>query len=81
MSALEWTPIRENDYPGDQQADLPGALYAQIGPDARRAPDGWSWSVIDFDADETIASGFAASEHEAKAAVENLAHNVEEFTL
>lgn len=60
-----WVRI-DRTYP-DQQADLPGGLWAQVGPES----DGsWSWVVFDFDADNAeVASGRADTEAAAKAAV------------
>lgn len=67
---LVWESQEHDDEPRDQQTDLPGGYWANIGPDGRRKPDGWSWTVLDFDDDNTtVASGFADTEAEAKAAV------------
>lgn len=70
MSTLNWTSMEHRDEQRDQQVDLLGPYWATVGPDARTWPDGWSWSVLDFDLDNTeAASGQVPTEDEAKAAV------------
>lgn len=74
MSDLTWVTQHHLDEPRDQQTDLAGPFWASVGPDARRDPDGWSWTVMDFDDDNAevaagFAAGFAVSGDEAKAAV------------
>lgn len=77
MKALDyhqWHSSSHDDEPRDQRRDLragDGAYWAEIGPDERQKPGGWSWTVIDFDAgNEDIASGFADDEASAKQAVD-----------
>jgi hypothetical protein len=56
------------DEPGDQERDLSGPYWAQIGPDH---PDGWSWTIIDFSqGDADIDGGHAVDEAAAKRAVD-----------
>jgi hypothetical protein len=67
----EWQSCNHEDEPRDQQRDLFGPYWAQVGPDTRQDPDGWSFSIIDFDLDnEDVHGGFTATEDEAKAAVQ-----------
>jgi hypothetical protein len=65
--SITWTPI--NDYPGDQQADLDGPFWAEIG--TGDGPTTWSWTILANDDQGTgeVAGGTVASEAEAKAAV------------
>jgi hypothetical protein len=58
----------------DQERDLriAGAYWASIGPDNRRKPDEWSWTILESDGngDSTeIEAGFADNEDAAKQAV------------
>lgn len=66
---MTWVSIG-TDEPRDQQRDLPGVLWAEIGPDSRK---GWTWVVLGIDNDDNqveVASGDAATEDEVKAAVQ-----------
>lgn len=69
MSAITWIPI--NDYPGDQQADLPHGFWAEIG--TGDGPTTWSWNIMANDNHGTVEvdGGTVASEADAKAAVES----------
>lgn len=70
--------VNEGDQ--DQYLDINGTTcgaWASIGPDARIRPDGWSWTILNFDEDNAgIASGHVATEGEAKAAVEAWASDI-----
>jgi hypothetical protein len=69
MTPHEWVSARTDD-PRDQQCDLIGVYWAELGPDPRQQPDGWSWTIMDFDQDNAeVAFGFSANEADAKAAV------------
>jgi hypothetical protein len=65
----QWQPMDHGEY-NDQQRDLFGPYWAEIGPDNRQQPDGWSWTVLYGSNGDAVADGFAASEAEAKAAVD-----------
>ena len=67
MTAHQWHSAG-TDEPGDQQRDLEGPYWAEVGPDGR---GGWSWEVFDFDQDNAgVAFGRTDTEQAAKAAVE-----------
>ena len=73
----QWQSAGHDDMePRDQQRDLFGAYWAEVGPGAYYGPGqwdpgGWSYTIMDFDEDNAIvASGNTASEQEAKAAVD-----------
>ena len=71
LPTLTWASQGHTDEPRDQQADLHGPYWASIGPDNRERPDGWSWTVLNFDAENAeVAGGLVDSEDAAKAAVE-----------
>lgn len=64
---MEWVSQQHVDEPRDQQCDLFGPFWAEVGPDQQ----GWSWAVLDFDRDNMeVAHGVADSEAAAKAAVD-----------
>jgi hypothetical protein len=70
----KWQASLHEDEPRDQHRDLLIAghsYWASIGPDIRRKPDGWSWTILEFTGQdsEEIAEGFADDEAAAKAAV------------
>jgi hypothetical protein len=76
MDYSQWHSSKHDDEPRDQERDLrvPGHGYwASIGPDARRAPGGWSWVILEFDGTDNHeeASGFAGDEQAAKQAVDD----------
>jgi hypothetical protein len=62
---IAWLLMEGTGYP-DQQCDLPGGHYAQIGPE--RA-DAWSWTILRDPGGEEIADGTAWDEDAAKTAV------------
>ena len=77
MRRVEWVDSYHDDEPRDQQADLFGPYWASIGPDVRRDPEGWSWTILHFDADNVeVASGFADDERSAKRAVKRAARRL-----
>jgi len=56
-----------SDEPRDQQRDLFGPFWAEVGPEGA----GWTWAIMDFDrGNAQMESGFAATEAEAKDAVD-----------
>ena len=71
----QWHSSLHDDEPRDQDRDLRIAgrsCWASIGPDSRRTPDGWSWTILEFtgaDNDE-IDGGHADDEAAAKKAVD-----------
>lgn len=81
MTALAWAAAARSAGPGDdQETDLAaigspgGACWAWVAPDGWRWAWGvytsWRWEDIDGDPAATLARGPAASEAEAKAAVQ-----------
>lgn len=71
----QWQSCEHDDEPRDQQIDFDGPYWAQCGPDERRIPGGWSWTIMDCD-DEMypeVITGHAATEQEAKSACERQA--------
>jgi hypothetical protein len=69
---IRWEKIRDTGYP-DQQADLDGPYWAQIGPDGRPGTP-WTWTILDSDLngglnDTEIDGGWARDEQDAKAKV------------
>ncbi len=62
-----WVSQGHEDEPRDQQRDLTGPFWAEVGPDR----DGWTWGVMNFDEGNAIvADGFAPTETAAKSAVD-----------
>ena len=71
----QWHSSMHDDEPRDQERDLriTGRSYwASIGPDNRRTPDGWSWTILEFTGRDNheIAADFADDEAAAKRAVD-----------
>lgn len=69
---LTWESMDHEDEPRDQLTDnLPGRLYAVLGPDDYRRPDEWSWDIRTLAEEHhpTVAFGYAADENAAKRAV------------
>lgn len=75
MDTTQWHSSMHDDEPRDQERDLRIAgrsCWASIGPDNRRTPDGWSWTILEStDGDDhEIAGDFADDEAAAKEAVD-----------
>jgi hypothetical protein len=75
MDATQWHNSMHDDEPRDQYRDLriAGRGYcASVGPDNRRAPDGWSWTIMEFAGGDNreIAGDLAEDEAAAKNAVD-----------
>jgi hypothetical protein len=75
MDATQWHSSMHDDEPRDQQRDLriTGRSYwASIGPDSRRTPGGWSWTILEFTGCENqeIAGDVADDEAAVKKAVD-----------
>jgi hypothetical protein len=71
----QWHSSLHDDEPRDQERDLRiagGRYWASIGPDNRHAPDGWSWTILEFtgSGNDEIAGAPAADEAAAKTAVD-----------
>ena len=76
MNTTEWQPCpgRLDGEPNDLQRDLFSGFWAEVGPDDRKDPDGWSWTIMNFDLDNyTVADGFSPDEAAAKKAVQDWA--------
>lgn len=69
IMTLTWQSQDHGDEPRDQQADLHGPYWAEVGPDSRYP---WSWGVMDAD-NAVVIEGYASTEEDAKAAVEQWA--------
>lgn len=64
-----WQSEMHDDEPRDQERDLHYPYWAEVGPDTRQAPDGWSWTILTGTEGETVAGGLAPTEDAAKQAV------------
>lgn len=74
MDERGWLPIDLDGSPeGDQQKDLVDGHWGEVGPDGRREPDGWSWTILAGTDGDAVADGLAADEAGAKAAVDQWA--------
>lgn len=68
---LTWVSQDHSDEPRDQQTDIRLHIWAEVGPEGE---DGWSYTIMDFaDENSILDCGFAVTEDEAKAAVEQWA--------
>jgi hypothetical protein len=75
IDTTQWHSSGHDEEPRDQERDLRIAshsYWASIGPDTRRTPDGWSWTILEAtDGDNhEIAGDFADDEAAAKRAVD-----------
>jgi hypothetical protein len=75
INTTQWHSSGHDGEPRDQERDfrIPGRGYwASIGPDNRRTPDGWSWTILEFTGGDNheIAGDFADDEAAAKRAVD-----------
>lgn len=71
MDYTQWQSSEHDEEPRDQQRDLDGRFWAEVGPDDRHAPDGWAWTIIKNS--EEVADGYVADEDAAKRAVQKWA--------
>lgn len=67
MADAEWWSCEHDDEPRDQMRDLAEGFWADVGPDERERPGGWSWTIMS--GEQVITDGFADNEAAAKAAV------------
>jgi len=76
MDCSQWHSSLHDDEPRDQERELRAVghgYWASIGPDSRQQPDGWSWTILEFDGQDNgeVDGGFAGDEHAAKKAVDD----------
>jgi hypothetical protein len=69
----QWQSCEHDEEPRDQWRDLFGPFWAEIGPEDRPGPRGWSWTILERDSADEIAGGYAGSEAAAKQAVQDWA--------
>jgi hypothetical protein len=77
----QWQSCEHDDEPQDQQRDLFSGYWAEVGPDPRRNPGGWSWTILQGGDGDDVDGGFADDETSAKAAVQKWADEHDKVTV
>jgi hypothetical protein len=79
-----WQPAG-TDEPRDQQRDLFDGCWAEVGPDTRFHPDGWTWNILHSGNNPALAAelgqGFTVGEDDAKTAVQKWVDGYDAVTI